>query len=179
MLLTPAQIKSKSFESRRNFFLTGSGCISCLSACLGARLLSQSYQYPDSKHWFTTAFPQPLPYFYAIGSRKLSANQQFFVGAQTVVSLLQRTQIKQCVSFIAANKVYTSTNKTTIIWIETELSFFFFFFFFLPGVDASHVYVRALALGYFPSHISTRTFRRALAASLDSCAEIKSTPSAA
>ena len=32
---------------------------------------------------------------YAIGSRKLSANQQFFVGAQTVVSLLQTTQIKQ------------------------------------------------------------------------------------
>ena len=61
---------------------------------------------------------------YAIGSRKLSANKQFFVGAQTVVSLLQTTQIKQGVSFIAANKVYTSTNKTTIVWIETELSFF-------------------------------------------------------
>ena len=30
---------------------------------------------------------------YAIGSRKLSANEQFFVGAQTVVSLLQTTQI--------------------------------------------------------------------------------------
>ena len=28
---------------------------------------------------------------YAIGSRKLSANEQFFVGAQTVVSLLQIT----------------------------------------------------------------------------------------
>ena len=28
---------------------------------------------------------------YAIGSRKLSANKQFFVGAQTVVSLLQTT----------------------------------------------------------------------------------------
>ena len=28
---------------------------------------------------------------YAIGSRKLSANEQFFVGAQTVVSLLQTT----------------------------------------------------------------------------------------
>ena len=69
-------------------------------------------------------------------------------------------------SFIAANKVYTSTNKTTIVWIETEL-------FFLPGVDASHVYVRALALGCFYSHISTRTFRRALTASL----EIKSAPS--
>ena len=39
---------------------------------------------------------------------------------------------------------------------------------------ASQVYVRALALGCFYSHISTRTFRRALTASLDSCAEIKS-----
>ena len=52
---------------------------------------------------------------YAIGSRKLSANEQFFVGAQTVISLLQTTQIKQGVSFIATNKVYTSTNKTIII----------------------------------------------------------------
>ena len=52
---------------------------------------------------------------YAIGSRKLSANKQFFVAAQTVVSLLQTTKINQDVSFIAANKVYTSTNKTTII----------------------------------------------------------------
>ena len=52
---------------------------------------------------------------YAIGSRKLSAYEQFFVGTQTVVSLLQTTQIKQGVSFIAAKKVYTSTNKTTIV----------------------------------------------------------------
>ena len=52
---------------------------------------------------------------YGIWSRKLSANEQFFVGAQTVVSLLQTTQIKQGVSFIASNKVYTSTNKTTIV----------------------------------------------------------------
>ena len=52
---------------------------------------------------------------YAIGSRKLSTNEQFFVGAQTVVSRLQTSQIKQGVSFIAANKVYTSTNKTTIV----------------------------------------------------------------
>ena len=37
--------------------------------------------------------------------------------------------------------------------------------------------MRALALGCFYSHISTRTFPRALTASLDSCAEIKSTPS--
>ena len=45
--------------------------------------------------------------------------------------------------------------------------------FLSPGVDASHVYVRALALGCFYSHISTGIFRRALTASLDSCAEIK------
>ena len=66
-----------------------------------------------SKRWFTTSF---LAVFsYAVGSRQLSANEQFFVGAQTVVSLLQTTQIKQGVSFIAANKVYTSTNITTIV----------------------------------------------------------------
>ena len=65
---------------------------------------------------------------YATGSRKLSANEQFFGGAQTVVSMLQITQIKQGVPFIATNKVYTSTNKTTIVWIEMEL-----FFFFNPG----------------------------------------------
>ena len=52
---------------------------------------------------------------YATGSRKLSTNEQFFVGAQTAVSLLQTIRIKQGVSFIAANKVYTSTNKTTIV----------------------------------------------------------------
>ena len=98
---------------------------------------------------------------YAIGSWKLSANEQFFVGAQTVVSLLQTTQIKQGISFIATNKVCTSTNKTTIVWIETEL-------FPLPRVDTSHVYVHTLVLGCFYSPISTGTFRKALTASLDS-----------
>ena len=43
-------------------------------------------------------------------------------------------------------------------------------------MDASHVYVRALVLGCFYSHISTQTFRRALTASVDSCAEIKQCP---
>ena len=52
---------------------------------------------------------------YAVGSRKMSANEQFFVGAQTVVSWLQTTQIKRGVPFIASNKIYTSTNKTTIV----------------------------------------------------------------
>ena len=111
---------------------------------------------------------------YAIGSRKLSANEQFFVVAQTVAGLLQTTHIKRGVSFIAANKVYTITNKTTIVSIVTDL-----FPSRSPGVDASHVYVRAWALGCFYSHISTRSFRRALTASVDSCAEIKSAPSVA
>ena len=47
MLLTTAQIKPKSFESRRNSFFTRGGCVSCLRACLGVRLLLQSYEYPN------------------------------------------------------------------------------------------------------------------------------------
>ena len=110
---------------------------------------------------------------YAIGSRKLSANEQFCVGVQTVVSLLQTIQIIPDVCFITDHVAYASSNKTKIVWIETEL-------FFLPGVDAPHVYVRAWALlGCFHSLISTETFRRALTASVDSCAEIKSAPSVA
>ena len=65
----------------------------------------------NSKHWFTTSFLQPLPYLVTPRvPEKMSANEQLFVGAQTVVCLLQTTQIKQGVSFIAANKVYISTN---------------------------------------------------------------------
>ena len=47
MLLTPAQIKPQSFKTRRNFFFTQGGCVSCLRACLGVRLLPQSYQDPN------------------------------------------------------------------------------------------------------------------------------------
>ena len=50
---------------------------------------------------------------YATGSRKLSANKQFFVGAQTAVSLLQTTQI------MTDHVVYTSSNKTKMISIKT------------------------------------------------------------
>ena len=121
-----------------------------------------------SYHWhrclhhtvFTTDYRWLTLPLSASRAAKLSANEQFSVGAQTVVSLLQTTQIKQGVSFIAVSKVYTSTNKSTVVWIETELLFF------SPGVDASHVHVGALALGCFYSRISTRTFRRALTASL-------------
>ena len=78
----------------------------------------------------------------------------FFVGAQTVVSLLQTTQIIPDVCFITDHVAYASSNKTKSF--ESRRNSFLFF---LPGVDASHVYVRAWALGCFHSLISTRTFR--------------------
>ena len=51
---------------------------------------------------------------YAIGSRKLSAKEQFFVvvGAQRVVSLLETTQIISDVCFVTDHVAYASTNKT-------------------------------------------------------------------
>ena len=58
---------------------------------------------------------------YAIGKKKkkkkLSANEQllFFVGAQTVVNLLQTTQIISDVSFITDHVAYASSNKTKIV----------------------------------------------------------------
>ena len=128
-MLTPAQIKPKSFESRRNFSFFPSSTapsppplffkpvahaphVYVRTWAYVRTLLPQSYQYPNSND----ILPSTTAVFsHATGSRKLSANEQFFVGAQTVVSLLQTAQIKQGVSFIAANKVYTSTNKTTIV----------------------------------------------------------------
>ena len=52
---------------------------------------------------------------YAIGSRKLSANEQFFVGAQTVVSLLQTTQIISDVCFLTNHVAYANSYKTKIV----------------------------------------------------------------
>ena len=51
----------------------------------------------------------------AIGSRKLSANEQFVVGAQTAVSLLQTSQILSDVCFITDQVAYASSNKTKIV----------------------------------------------------------------
>ena len=52
---------------------------------------------------------------YAIGPENCQLTKKKNVGAQTVVSLLQTTHMKQGVSFITANKAYTTTNKTTIV----------------------------------------------------------------
>ena len=64
---------------------------------------------------------------YAIGPRKLSANEQFFVGAQTVVSLLQTTQIISDVCFVSDHVAYPSSNKTTIVSVNRDGPLFFFF----------------------------------------------------
>ena len=116
MLLTPAQIKPKSFELRRNsVFFTRGGCASCLRACLGARLLPV-LSVPKLQVLVYDILPSTTAVFcYAIGSRKLSANEQFFVGAQTVVRLLHTTQIISDVCFITDHVAYASSDKTKIV----------------------------------------------------------------
>ena len=76
---------------------------------------------------------------YAIGPRKLSANEQFFVGTQTVVSLLQTTHIISDVCFILPCCLRQLKSKPKSFEMRRN-------FLFIPGVDASHVYVRAWAL---------------------------------
>ena len=52
---------------------------------------------------------------YAICPRKLLANEQFFCWYSNSSKFVTNNSIKQGVSFIAANKVYTSTNKITFV----------------------------------------------------------------
>ena len=78
----------------------------CRKAMLGVELQALVYDILPS----TTAV-----FSYAIGSRKLSANEQFFAGARTVVSLLQTIQIISDVCFITDHVAYASSNKTTIV----------------------------------------------------------------
>ena len=91
---------------------------------------------------------------YTLGPRKLSANEQFFVGAQTVVSLLQTTQIMSDACFITMLLMPAQIKPKSFESRQNSL--------FVPGADEPCVYVRAWALGCFHSHISTQTFWRAL-----------------
>ena len=52
---------------------------------------------------------------YAVWSRKMSANERFFVDAQTVVCLLRTTQIISDVCFITDHVAYASSDETKII----------------------------------------------------------------
>ena len=71
---------------------------------------------PNSKHWFTTSFLQPLAYLVTPqGPENCQLTSSFFVGAQTVVSLLQTTQIISDVCFITDHVAYASSNKTKIV----------------------------------------------------------------
>ena len=100
-----------------------------VSRLRGARVLaleSQSEGRPSAvTNWMGNRKLQALVYdilpsatavfSYAIGPRKLSANEQFFVGAQTVVGLLQTTHIISDVCFITEHVAYASSNKTKIV----------------------------------------------------------------
>ena len=98
---------------------------------------------------------------YAIGSRKQSANEQVFVGAQT-------TQMISNVCFITVHAAYSSSNKTKIINRDRTLLF-------TRGGCALCLRACLGARLLLPS----QTFRRALTASVDSCAEITSASSVA
>ena len=73
-------------------------------------------EFPRTPNTVYNILPSTTAVFsYAIGSRKLSANEQYFAGAQTVVSLLQTTQIISDVCFITDHVAYASSNKTQIV----------------------------------------------------------------
>ena len=73
-------------------------------------------QFPKLQALVYDILPSTTAVFsYALGSRKLSSNEPFFVGAQTVVSLIQTTQIMSDVCFITDHVADASSNKTKII----------------------------------------------------------------
>ena len=73
----------------------------------------RSVSASNSKRWFNYDIPPSTTavFSYVIGSRKLSANEQFFVGAQTVVSLLQTTQIISNVCFMLLTPAQINQNR--------------------------------------------------------------------
>ena len=77
-----------------------------LYVCIEHKLLALVYDILPS----TTAV-----FSYVIWSRKLSANEQFFAGAQKIVSLLQTAQIISDVCFITHHVAYASSYQTKIV----------------------------------------------------------------
>ena len=168
MLLTPAEIKPKSFESRRNFFslfffLPGvdASHVYVPALALGCfhSLISTHTPSPGLRHQSVISY----------------AYEQFFVGAQTIVIKCVTNnwnKTRRVILWPPTMFTPAQIKPQSFEWRRNSFS--------LPRLDASHVYVGAWALGCFHSHThSTRTFRRALTASVDSCVEIKSAPSVA
>ena len=107
---------------------------------------------------------------YAIGSRKLSANEQFFCcwcsnSGKFVTNNSNKTRR---VIYSCQQSLHQHESKPQLF--ESRRNSFLY-----PG------WMRLTFTGVLwrYSHISAGTFRRALTASLDSCAEIKSAPSVA
>ena len=131
---------------------------------------TQTYSHTNSKHWFYDILPSNNALFsYAIGSRKLPANEHFLCVCSNSSKFVTNLNKARCIIY--------SRQQFTPAQIKPQSFELRWNSFFSPGMDESHIYLRPLALGCFYSHISTRTFRRALTASLDSC--IESAPSVA
>ena len=108
--------------SRVNVILEPVPCHAVRDEYLGVfRLSGESWRYRLNSAFKLQALvydilPSTTAVFtYAIGSRKLSANEQFFVGTQTVASLLQTTQIILDVCFITEHVAYASSDTTKIV----------------------------------------------------------------
>ena len=94
--------------------LTATATWSVVSSGVQAGLALASVTRPKLQALVYDILPSTTAVFsYAIGSRKLSANKQFFVGAQT--TLLQTTQIISDVCFITDHIAYASSDKTKIV----------------------------------------------------------------
>ena len=81
----PCWVRLRQRQDQRYLYPLVCAVFSCVQIMVWLKLQALVYDILPS----TTAV-----FSYAIGSRKLSANEQFLVGAQTVVGLLQTTQIK-------------------------------------------------------------------------------------
>ena len=111
---------------------------------------------------------------YAIGSRKLLANEQFFCWCSNSSKFVTNNSNKtRCVIYSHQQSLHLRKQNHNCLNRDGTL------FYFLPGVDVSCVYVHAWVLSCLYSHISTQTFQRVLTASMDSCTEIESAPSVA
>ena len=94
----------------------GRSAWTCYSSLPPPQPTHTPHSTPNSKHWFTISFLQPLPYLVTpYGPENCQLTSSFFVGAQTVVRLLQTTQIMSDVCFITDHVAYAISNKTKIV----------------------------------------------------------------
>ena len=102
----------------------------------------------------TAVFSYSILYSIGIGSRKLSANEQFFCWSSNS-SKFVTTQIISDICFMLPCCLHQLKSQIKPKSFELRWNFFF-----NPGwiLDVSHVYVCAWALGCFHNLISNQTF---------------------